>query len=102
LKLLGSNGESVSDKKVILSFEFPTHSSNTQLELLTNEQGLVHLGELKGCSWIHATTDEISESFEIDNSSKKGVMPDSVIGLEGEKLVIQNPRNSKLTSYFAH
>jgi len=63
---------------------------------------LVHLGELKGCSWIHATTDELSESFEIDNSNKKGIMPDSVIGLEGEKLIVQNPRNSKLTSYFAH
>lgn len=37
LKLLGPNGESVSDKKIILSFEFPTHYSNTQLELVTDE-----------------------------------------------------------------
>jgi hypothetical protein len=56
--------------------------------MITDQNGFIHLGELRECCSIKVIGEDIFDEFKIDNSNKLGHLPENVIGLEGEKLII--------------
>lgn len=49
LKLIGPNGESVCQKKLIFEFIFKTHIYKNKVEMITDQNGFIHLGDLNEC-----------------------------------------------------
>lgn len=89
--VLGKNGEPISNVDVLFGFVHCIYTSpNKQIQLTTNDMGMIDLGTLDGIktvnSQIYLTTTPHYGNWHLSYTNQNNTFPDKIETLEGEEI----------------